>query len=211
MDLFESAATETPWEWAQARRRWFTSPLKDAVAGVVTAIVTGVVSYFAGDKNSLQASVIAVSAGLVAGVLPPQLETLYWRVKRDSILLEEENKRLREERQRPDEPNEQASRKSGETEKEKRRALITSWRIMVAKAHQHLAESRMNLPVIRILEQYEEFHALRPYLSANTKKSLYHAYGIGVGLEMALTGTHPDLRKVSDDIDRIEAEWGVRL
>jgi hypothetical protein len=224
MDLFQSAATETPWEWARARRRWFTSAFKDAEAGVVTAVVTGMVSHFAGERDWLHAALIGVGAGLLAGFIPPQVETLIWYSRRNRVLLEEENRRLREEREQvPERQSIDQSQSPVDVDNERRdvdnqrrdvdkqrRDLITSWRTMVAKAHQRLWEDRTNIPAVHILEQYEEFQQLRPYLSTDTKSELYSVgFGVHLNLQMVLAGTHPHLQKVSEDIDRIEKEWGL--
>jgi hypothetical protein len=94
---------------------------------------------------------------------------------------------------------------------DQRRALVSSWRVMIGKAYQAMATQQkqgVNLSVLRVLEAYPEFHELRPHLSAGTRTAIQTLY-VG-NFMMAFTGTHPYLQRVSDEIDRIETEWGLR-
>lgn len=98
MELFTALSTETAWEWAKNRRRFFTSPLRDSVVGVISAVVTAVLSYAFGIDDWVRAGLVPIAVGLIVGGGLPFLEAAWWWAQRDRVLLEEENQRLRRER-----------------------------------------------------------------------------------------------------------------
>ena len=90
LQMFKSHSVETPWEWAKARRTWFTTPKQDAVAGVVTGIATAILDFFLNAGSSLGRSIVAgVFVGVIGGVLMPFLEAVVWLVRRKAVMLEE--------------------------------------------------------------------------------------------------------------------------
>ena len=94
-DIFSSQSTETPWEWVRKRRKVFTSPIKDFLGALVPAIITGVFRYQAGDPG-LRIALIVSSIAVGSAFALPQLETLYWRIRRRDILLDERERKLAE-------------------------------------------------------------------------------------------------------------------
>jgi hypothetical protein len=95
-DIFISQSTETPWEWAKARRQWFKTPAKDLLGGAFLALPGLAVRFSAGNPNWVRATVEAVGTALIGAVILPQLETLYWRIRRRGILLDERERKLAE-------------------------------------------------------------------------------------------------------------------
>jgi hypothetical protein len=120
--LFAGIAAETPWEWAKGKRRVFTSPIKEVMIALLSAVVTASVAFYVGDQDWRQSLLIAAVTGVLVALIPPQVETLWWRLRRDTILLEEqrtENARLlgeRDERQREDRQREMRQEKERESQ-----------------------------------------------------------------------------------------------
>jgi hypothetical protein len=92
--LFASWESKTPWEWARDRRRWFITPLKDLSGASVVGIGGGFARYASGNATWLRATLEAFAGVAVAAFVLPQLETLFWRVRRKSILLDEAYERI---------------------------------------------------------------------------------------------------------------------
>jgi hypothetical protein len=95
-DIFSAQSTETPWEWAKARRQWFKTPAKDLIGGAFLAVPGLVVRFSAGNPNWVRATVEAVGTALLGAVVLPNLEALYWLSRRRDILLDEREKSLAE-------------------------------------------------------------------------------------------------------------------
>jgi hypothetical protein len=94
-ELF-SGFSETPWEWACARRKWFKTPGRDAIAGLGMGALSGGIRYLSADGNWMAASLVGVSVSLVGTLLFCRIEALYWLLLRNRTLLMEANKRIRE-------------------------------------------------------------------------------------------------------------------
>jgi hypothetical protein len=95
-DIFSTHATETPWEWARARRQWFKTPAKDLTGGAFLALAGLLVRYSTGNVNWVRATFEAVITALIGAAVLPQLETVYWRVRRRGILLDERERKIAE-------------------------------------------------------------------------------------------------------------------
>lgn len=74
-DIFSSQSTETPWEWAKARRQWFKTPAKDLLGGAFLALPGLAVRFSAGNPNWVRATVEAVATSLIGAAILPQLES----------------------------------------------------------------------------------------------------------------------------------------
>ena len=86
--MFEAQATQTPWEWAQSKRQWFKTPHVAVVTGLASGVVGGTIKFFAGDPNWLGAAATGVATAVVTGLGLPLLETAYWLVRREGVLLD---------------------------------------------------------------------------------------------------------------------------
>src|SRR5262249_7454863 len=97
-DLFAAVSVDTPWEWARARRRWFNSPVKDALGAAATAIGASYFSRAVGRADWPMVLLQGVFGAVVGRAGLPFLETLFWLARRNGILKSEEIERLQQER-----------------------------------------------------------------------------------------------------------------
>lgn len=96
LELFRSHLEQRPWQWAKKQRRWFTTPQKDAIGGAVGGVIAGASEFFINSAPSLGRAVLAAVVGTVAfGLLMPILEGVYWRLRRNQILLDEAQAEIR--------------------------------------------------------------------------------------------------------------------
>lgn len=95
-DLFTTQSTDTPWEWAKARRQWFKTPGKDLAGGAFVGIVGFIVRYASGNVNWVRSTVEALVIAVAGALVLPTLEASFWLARRRSILLDEREKRLDE-------------------------------------------------------------------------------------------------------------------
>ena len=95
-DIFREQSTDTAWEWARARRQWFKTPAKDLLGGAFLSLPGLAVRFSAGNPNWVRATIEAVGTALIGAVMLPQFETVFWRIRRRGILLDERERRLTE-------------------------------------------------------------------------------------------------------------------
>jgi hypothetical protein len=95
-DLFTLQVAETPWEWARARRQWFKTPMKDVAGGAVLGLLGVGVRLATGNENWGRATFEAFVITCVGAVVLPNIEALYWLLRRRSVLLDEREKRVAE-------------------------------------------------------------------------------------------------------------------
>ena len=152
---------------------------------------------------------VAAGIGSAIGVLAlaGTLMLLWYAATAPAVVYQRQNRKLTALRAR-------LSDARRNPEAEHHAALIKSWRMMISAAHQAAAQQdATSVSTINILGQLPDFHTLRPFISQDVIQSLgaERAFENMGGLTLAFTGTTPLLRKVSDEIDRIEAEWGLRV
>lgn len=94
-ELFEAVSEDSPWEWAKKRRKRFTSPWKDSLGGAVLGVVAGFLMWITHVMTWRRDATVAILSGAFVGVLLPLGETLWYRLRRNSILKDEELERLR--------------------------------------------------------------------------------------------------------------------
>ena len=88
-DLFQWHATDTDWEWADRRRRWFKTPMANVVVGSATFAVGMTVRGLVGDPNWFVASFVSFAVAVITALLAPKAETAIIFLRRHKIRLEE--------------------------------------------------------------------------------------------------------------------------